>query len=215
MNLGAMIQQFRTLTRDTVRRYMWQDSELAPWFSEAETEAAIRSRLIFDAVELDVSAGDTELNLPVELFDIEYAELRDAAGKSYQITARTRDELRSINREWRTTTERPEHFVHDAKRLVFSAIADAGYTLYLEFYRTPRKPLAAEKDEPELQEHHHAKLVEWVMFRAYSKPDSDTMNPQKAKESEDRFESYFGRRPSADLRRRQNANKPHRNRLHQ
>ena len=214
MNLGAMIQRFRVLTRDTVKRYMWQDDEIAPWFVEAESEAAIRSRLIRDDIEIDITAGDAVLDLPADLFEIEYAELRDSSGNVFEITALTRKELSVVRPLWRTTTERPAHFIHEEKTLVLGAIADQDYILYVEFFRTPRNPLSSEKDEPEIAAHHHEHLIDWVMFRAYSKPDSDSMNPGKAQESEARFIDYFGPRPKANLRRRQNANRPHRNTLH-
>ena len=88
------------------------------------------------------------------------------------------------------------------------------YTLYLEFFRIPARRVSCMDSRFEINEIHHLHLVDWVLHKAYSKPDVDTLNPGKAKDAEGRFIASFGKRPSADLRRRQNANRPHRNRLH-
>ena len=116
---------------------------------------------------------------------------------------------------WRSRNERPTHYVLDDKRLIVSALPDQDYTLYIEFFRTPGKALQNDSDTPEIAEAHHLNLLDWVLHVAYSKPDADAFNPNKSAESEASFTAYFGKRPNADLRRRQNANRPHRNRLHQ
>lgn len=68
-------------------------------------------------------------------------------------------------------------------------------------------------DEPEIAEVHHINLLDWVLFRAYSKPDADAFDPNRSADSMKSFSDYFGKRGTADLRRRQNANRPHRNTL--
>ncbi len=214
MNLSELINAFRTQSQDKVRPYLWPDDELAPWFSEADKEAAIRSRLINDSEEFTVKAGDTTIDLPKELFDIQYAELRAADGTAKEITGTDRQTLNALRPGWRTKSEPPVDYIHDDKTLMFGAVADADYTLYLEFFRTPKRALREEGDESEINDQHHLNLVDWVLFRAYGKPDPDTQNPGKSEDAEGRFTAYFGKRPDADLRRRQNANRPHRNRIH-
>lgn len=214
MNRGKLKEEFRGRVRDTVKPYLWPDGEVDPWFAEAEFEAAIRSKLIRDTEEFSVSAGEAlALDLPSGLFDIQYAELRDASGKTYPLSPSTRDILNIEIRGWRSRTDRPSRYVHDDKMLILDAIPDQAYTLYIEFFRTP-SPMGSDGDEPEISDIHHLRLVDWVEFRAYSKRDTDMFNPGKAKDAEVRFIENFGKRPSADLRRRQNANRPHRNRIH-
>lgn len=215
MNRGELKDEFRTRVFDTVKPYLWPDKEIDPWFSEAEAEAAIRSRLILDTEEFGLAAGDSpRIDLPSALFDIQYAELRDASGNAYPIEPSSRGDQDKYNRKWRQNIERPTFYIHDDKALVLNAIPDQAYTLYIEFFRKPSNAMADDNESPEIAEIHHLGLVDWVEFRAYSKPDVDTLNPGKAKDAEGRFIASFGKRPSADLRRRQNANRPHRNRLH-
>lgn len=215
MNLREGIDQFRIRAMDTAKPYLWPDKELAPWFAEAEAEAAVRALLIFDAAEISVSTGETgKIDLPTQLFDIHYAKLIAADGTVTELSHSSRRELDRLRQGWRDRTERPTNYVHDDKSLILSAIPDQDYTLYIEFYRLPSEPMAEDEDEPEINEVHHLNLIDWVLFRAYSKPDADAFNPNKAKEAEAAFVSYFGKRSNADMRRKQNANRPHRNRIH-
>lgn len=214
MNLRQLIDEFRTQAQDKVRPYLWPDDELTPWAADAESEASIRARLIHDTEEIEIGAGETAIDLPSGLFDIQYAEIRPIGGAAKEIVGTDRTSLNAARPGWRNKIEPPVDYIHDDKTLTFGCVPDVGFTLYLEFFRTPSKELKEEGDTPEIHVRHHLSLVDWMLFRAYSKPDADTLNPGKAKDSEDRFTEYFGPRPDADLRRRQNANRPHRNRLH-
>ena len=65
----------------------------------------------------------------------------------------------------------------------------------------PLKALENDTDKPELHESHHRHLVHWALHRAFSKPDSETIDPQRAAAAEAAFTRYFGHSPDADLRR--------------
>lgn len=215
MNFGDLKAEFRVRVQDTVRPYLWPDTDLDRWFPEAEMEAAIRARLLHDSDEFSFSAGDVpRIDLPDSLFDIQYAELRDSSGNAFPIDASSRADQDKYNRQWRQNVARPTFYIHDDKAMLLNAIPDQDYTLYIEFFRLPLNPMSADEDSPEIGEIHHLRLIDWVEFRAYSKPDADAKDSGKAKDAEARFVANFGKRPSADLRRRHNANRPHRNRSH-
>ena len=74
-------------------------------------------------------------------------------------------------------------------------------TLYLEGYRLPLKPLVNDTDKPEINQAHHRNLVHWALHRAFSKPDSETIDPQRAATAEAAFTRYFGIAPDSDMRR--------------
>lgn len=213
-SLGELTTEFRTREDDLRDPPFWSDPELAVLFSEAECEAAIRARLIRDSEEIDVDAGDPLVLLPDGLFDIQYAELRAADGSSHEITATSRLILDAEIKGWRTKMARPTRYVHDDKTLLLGSAVDQAYVLYIEFFRLPKRKLESAGDIPEINEIHHAGLIDWVAHRAYAKPDAETFSPGKSKAAEEAFERYFGTRQNADLRRKQNANRPHRNRAH-
>jgi hypothetical protein len=64
-------------------------------------------------------------------------------------------------------------------------------------------------DKPEIHPQHHRFLVHWALHRAYSKPDSEIFNPDKAAKALKDFEDYFGYRPTANERKREQASRPH------
>ena len=51
MNLEQLIAQFRIDADDLVQPYLWPDEWVAPWLTEAVSEAAVRGRLIYEAAD--------------------------------------------------------------------------------------------------------------------------------------------------------------------
>lgn len=213
MNLGDLKDEFRIRAQDTKKPYLCPDPELDRWFNEAESEAAVRALLVRDSDEITIAIGDTTLDLPSGLFDIQYAELRAEDGTAYEMAPSSRRELDKLRPGWRTRSDIPREYIHDDKSLTLGAVADAAYTLYIEFFRAP-VGMDDDESEPEINESHHLNLVDWVLFRAFSKPDTDMFDPARSREAEAAFVSYFGKRSNADIRRKQNASLPHRNRCH-
>ena len=214
MNLGALIREYRVLSQDDAVPPFCDNDELRKWFNDAEAEAAIRSRLIHDSDELKVSIGEKRYDIPPGLFEITYIEVCDSAGKLYPIKPTTRDVLDAAKPDWRRAVGRPEWYILDDTSLLLGAVPDTEYVLYIEFLRIPRNPMKALTDVPEIHEAHHDGLIQWALHKAFSKPDSDLFDPARSKEAEAAFTRQFGKRPTADLRKRQNANRPHRNKLH-
>lgn len=215
MNLKSLVATFRADTDDRADPPRCEKSDVVGWLNEAEDEASLRARLIFDqdsgCTEIAITAGDTVVQIDPSIFEIETAYLIDADGRTHPLMQKDRTELDRVFPDWRTTTDRPDALIHDDKTVAFSRIVDAEYTLRLEAYRKPARPMASNDDEPEIHPRHHRMLIEWAKHRAYSVPDTDLFNSGKAAEALEKFEDYFGRRPDASVRRRQQANKPHHN----
>jgi len=200
---------------------LWKNVELARFFGEAEEEAAVRKRLLFDdytlaIVQIAVLEGQSSYPLDPRMFEVSKARLLDAATGEFveDLYITTRDALDQRCPRWRDERRQPGFFIQDDTRIVLPGIVDRAYTLRLEGYRTPLVPITAESDGstvPEIGLIHHRFLVHWVLHRAYSKPDSDVFNPQKAATALGAFEQYFGLRPDADLRKDQRADQPHHN----
>ena len=214
MTLGDLISEYRTQAGDRRRPYFCDDAELANLFNEAIEEAAIRSRLIPATEEIEIDIGESRYPIPSYLFEVRTAELIDAAGKRYPVSPKTRDEIDYLKPGWRHLTERPEYFIVDDTEVVLGCIPDAEYTLAIDGYRTPRKKLSADNDVPEIHTANHSGLLHWVLHKAFAKQDADLFDPNRSAAEEAAFTQQFGKRPSADLRKRQSANRPHRNRIH-
>jgi len=228
MTLEDLIASFRvdaddvpTSVRGGERDLLWKDAELARFFGEAEEEAAIRKRLLFDdytesIVQIAVVPRQSSYPLDPRMFEVTKARLLATPNGAWirDLHITTRDELDAVSPGWRDREGQPSHFIQDDTRAVLPGIVNGAYTLRLEGYRTPLSPITEESDgstRPEIASIHHRFLVHWVLHRAYSKPDSETLNPQKSALALAAFEDYFGRRPDADLRKDWQASQLHHN----
>lgn len=214
MKLADLIALFRRESDDRVKPYLFPDDDVIDYLAEAEREAAQRGNLIRDTEEFPIKAGDTTLDIGALIYDIQYSELMLSDGTFAKIVPTDRDTLDADRPGWRRRTDRPSAYIHDDKTLLLDAIADQDCSLYLEFYRLPEDPLKDDSDEPEIAAAHHEHLVDWALYRAFGRPDADGYDPTRADKAEGRFSAYFGKSKNADLRRRQNKNRPHRNRSH-
>ena len=206
MRLEQLIERFRVEAGDLLEPYLWEPDWLPGWFSEAQDEAAVRARLLLDdytpeLCTIAVAPGTASYPLHAKLYEI--ASLRlESADRPCEPELVTREKLDRIAPGWRyLPAGAPRWAVQTDTRLrLVPAPATAG-TLRLEAYRLPLKALSLDTDKPEIHEAHHLHLVQWVLYRAFGKPDSDAHDPQRSKQALDEFERYFGPRPDADLRR--------------
>ncbi len=214
MNLREMIDRYRVLARDSRRPYLCDDAELVAHFNEAQDEASMRASLLRDFDEFDIAAGDTEIEFDCDANDIEYVELRSSAGEAIaELHVASIDSADKLRPFWRTVSDQPEMVMPDGRRLVLGCASNADYKVFVEFFRKP-KALSGMSDTPEFSSRHHPRLIDWVMFRAYSKPDADIARAEDAAANLAMFEKYFGRRKSAVASRESIRNKPHRNKCH-
>ena len=62
--------------------------------------------------------------------------------------------------------------------------------------RLPKMPMADGGDEPEIRQEAHPALVHWMLYRAYSRMDTDLYNDAKAAIALQQFEAEFGSKAS-------------------
>lgn len=211
MNLADLIAAYRSDAVDNALPYLASDSDLTIWFAEAQEEACIRARLIYDTSTLaickvQVTAGTRSYPLHAAVFEIAFATLTDGNGEVSKLDQMDRVELTRISPDWRLKTERPKFLIHDDTRIELAFTPDQDYELTIEAYRLPLQPIA---NGLEIAGAHHRRLVDWALYRAYSRPDADLQDAEKAGNALANFEAYFGLRPDVDLRKATQANGPH------
>lgn len=229
MTLKDLIASFRVDADDKAQSLngstsdlLWPDDDVTRWFNEAVEEAALRKRLIFDETtpevcEIAVEEGVSGYPLNSALVEITAAFLHTAGSERViRLTATDRDEMDRIRPDWRTERCTPKYFIQEDTRIYLPGIVDADYTMKLEGYRLPLddEQMSDESDVPVIAQAHHRFLVHWPLHRAYGKQDADTFDPNRAALALDAFEKYFGLRPDADLRKDQQANRPHHNKAY-
>lgn len=207
MNLEQLITSFRIDADDLVEPHLFATDWVANWLTEAQSEAAIRGRLILEDAnpaicQVAVTAGQASYELHRCVYEI--ADLRfvpAGATESIPLPLVTREWLDDKRPGWRDATGIPAWAIQTDRRLRLAGVPNVDGTLYIEAYRTPLKALAEDTDKPELAEAHHRHLVNWALFRAFSRPGSETIDPKRAELSLMAFTQYFGQRPDSDLRR--------------
>ena len=216
MNLEQLIAQFRIDADDLVQPYLWPDEWVAQWLTEAQNEASIRGRMLYEAAdpaicEISVTADVATYQLHPSIYEL--ASLRfkaTGASCSTPVHIKAREELDRIRPGWRDRSDsQPRFAIQDDTRLTLVDRPSTAGTLYLEGYRLPLKALVNDNDKPEINQAHHRHLVHWALHRAFSKPDSETIDPTRAATAEAAFTRYFGLLPDSDLRRRTREDVPH------
>lgn len=219
MDLATLRATFRTETGDKREPYLFDSDDIDLWLNEAQTEAAIRGRLIYetdndDICEIAVTAGTSTYTLHVKLYEIMVARFqKDGDTEWTELPIRSRKELDRLRPGWRDETEDVRDLIQDDKTIRFGCIPVSDGTLRLEGYRLPRVDMEDDDDTPEIHAMHHRQLVDWALFRAYLSPDAETNDPKRAYEAETRFTRYFGAKPDADGRRLTQHDTPHHNQL--
>lgn len=216
MNLAELIQQFRIDAFDLEQPYLFSDDEVTRWLNAAEKEAAIRGRLIHEAVNPLVCTIEVLPNVSVyplheAVYEIEYICLFDAPmpSRAHELCKTSQEELSHRWHDWRTRTGRPDYVIqHDTSIRLSPTPINSG-SILLEGYRTPLAPMTLETDKPEINTAHHEHLVLWAIHKAFSTPDGETFDPTKADKAEEAFTAYFGERPNSNLRRSTREDIPH------
>ena len=221
MNVEDLIVRFREDADDLVGpAYLWEEPWIVRWLDEAHNEAAIRARILYEAAnpaicQIAVVASQAVYNIHKSLYEIVRLDFLPAGETRRQpVKLKTREELDEICYDWRTKTDdaRVLYAIQDDKRLTLAYTPQISGTLYLEGYRLPLVPLEDDYDEPEINEVHHRHLVQWALHRAFSKPDSESVDSDRAKAALVEFTRYFGARPDVGLRRESRFDQPQHNR---
>jgi hypothetical protein len=207
MNRAALRAQFRSDADDSATPYLFADTDVNAWLLEAVEEAAVRADLLpeFDSApvcQLAVVAGTQGYTLHTAISRVTRADfyLGTESANRYELALIDRIELDRVRPDWRTEEGDPEVLlIEKGKARLVPKPTSAGVVL-LEVFRRPLTPMAQDSDSPEIPALHHRYLVDWALYRAYSRPDTETYDAGRADAALARFEDRFGPAPDADER---------------
>ena len=225
MTLQDLIRRFRVMARDQAEPPLFAEEDITDWLNDAQAQACVRGRLLLEdandsVCKIAVEAGQHSYKLHPKLYEIVRLDYFPAgSARSLPVKLVSREWLDSRYPDWR---ER-EHFfggvmyaMQGDTRLRLAPVPAGPGLLRIEGYRLPLQAMdpADPQAAPEIHEAHHEHLVQWALHRAFSIPDADGFDPQRAKAAEEAFTAYFGLLPDADLRRATRADTDHTNRVH-
>lgn len=200
MTLADLIDDFREESHDLGTPPFWSFERLAKIASEGQREACRRGDLLIDSTGpmcfASVTAGDPVVTLDPRALEVKRIRL---ASRGFQLCPVTTGHMDGCSSTWEQDSGEPTNFVTDyqtgAIRLYPIPVADDD--LLLTVRRLPLADLVDDADEPEIRLEAQPALVQWMLYRAYSKQDADTFDPQKSARALAEFEREFGRKTSA------------------
>lgn len=219
MTLEELIARFRADADDAIEPYLFSPDEVTAWLNEAQDEAALRARLIFEDTEasvcqIDVLADVATYATHATLFEITKATYTPTDGDAIDLYITDRVQLDRERPDWRSSTEEPFGLIQDDTKVRIVPPPSTTGLLKVEGYRLPLTQMSSDGDTPEVSQIHHRHLVYWALHCAFSKPDSETVDKDKAAVAEAVFIRNFGRRPDAETRKETQANRPQHNQSH-
>ena len=200
MNAGELIASYRDESLDLATPPLVKDDRLLQFASEAENEACRRAGLLVDSLAdfcfVQVDANDPLVPIDPRIINIRRAKLSIS---TYSLSPVRAEEMDRVNPGWESHVGTPTTYVTNyqtnAIRLYPKQQVAAELTMTVS--RLPLDRLSNKTDEPEIREEHHPALVQWMLYRAYSKQDSDLFDANKAARALAEFEKEFGKKASA------------------
>lgn len=214
MTLGDLISRVRLAAQDLKDPPMWSDEAIKIWLNDAQTEAAIRARLLHEATdptlcEVTIIADTAAYTLHAAMYELTHVVFRTVAGCNVQLKLVSQEWLDGFMPDWRERRGTPAFLMQDEQMLRVSPVPDGDGKLLLEGYRVPMDLMVDVDDTPEIGGLHQVHLVQFALYRGFSMPDMETFDPSRGQLAEDEFTRYFGSRPDADLRRLTREDTPH------
>jgi hypothetical protein len=183
---------------------LWSEAEWTEYANDAENEACIRANLLIDQssalTSIVVLSGIATYAIDEKILIVRRVKL---ASGTEPLVKTSRRVLDATYPNWENDSGTVRSwFPDDSNKITIYKKPSAGTTLNLMVSRLPLTPmLLANKDSvsPEIDEQYHQGLLDWMLHRAYSKQDAQTLDVGKAKEHAKRFTERFGERPPASV----------------
>ena len=187
---------------DTVAPYLWGDPTLKRFLNRAQVEAAMRQRLLVDettAAICEVTLVADQASYPL---DSRIVLVEDIRLDNIPLTKRTKAQLDRIEPAWHLRTGTVDTYLQNDLTITLlptPTAAEDGKKLYLRVWRLPAESMVNNADTPEIPLQHHRDLLWFALGEAFSLPDEDTQNTQRADTYYNRFDRVFGSPMPADV----------------
>jgi hypothetical protein len=206
MNLNELIIAAQNQADEVIGKpdLLWSEAEWVEYANDAENEACIRANILIDRTSalavVTVISGTATYSIHEKILLIKRAKLLSGTEPLVETSRRVLD-ISYPNWEVDTGVVR-SWFFDGTNTMTIYKIPTSADTLSLMVSRLPLEAMSlADKltVSPEIDAQYHLGLIDWMLHRAYSKQDTETLDAGKAKEHLARFTRRFGERPSASV----------------
>lgn len=172
MNAGDLLSAVRADLFDLVEPYLWSDEELLRFMDEGHRRLLNDVGGVRDtsssAMRLTLKAGSDRVKRPSAIIRLERIVL---VGIGLLTPGQTNPPaVPDLGRPRR-------YFINEDDRyLIFDKLADADYTLQLQVLRGAVDTIDSRDAEFDIKDDWVPVIGHWVRYRAYSKPDAESMD---------------------------------------
>lgn len=196
MKLQELIGLYRAQAGDNEEPYFCDKDLLTLYANEAQVEACRRGQLLVDTAREQLEANQEFVGLPHHALRVTraFVNRQPVAVVSVQ-------DMDAMHPGWQFDSPQSQ-VTHLVAGVTTGALhlwpcPNAELELVMTVQSLPKQSLAGDDDVPEIRPEAHAGLVDWMLYRAYSREDNDLYNDAKAVLALRRFEAEFGRKASA------------------
>lgn len=205
MNFGQMIEEFRIEADDNQDPPLFSDGEIRLWINQGYREAARRSHMFLDSSTSNICSITVPANTPEVMVDksVLFVKTVKIPAKQNRVLRPAKAELfDAYMPDWESSKGDAEAYIIgiNGRRFQLYPSPTVDTVLKLTVCRLPIADLELPNDTPEAMfpEEYHSGLVQWALYRAYSKMDVETDEDQKAARCLRAFEDEFGTRETAN-----------------
>lgn len=189
-------------------QFLWSDAFLIRSLSEAQKQACNRTDFLYDdsskITKITLIDGQSTYSIDPLITFVEYAGF-----DGEEVELLSKHELQRQNAQWRTLTGMTGNKVycimrgHSVRFVPAPNSTDNGKIVSLEVYHLPKEPIESSGDDLVIPEEYQRDLIWWVLYEAFSKPDTEVFNPEKGKGYLKMFTDIFGESVSSEVRMNQ------------
>jgi hypothetical protein len=204
MNVTQAVGFVRSRLGDEVEPYLWSNADLISYFNQRLNNLAERTGYYRDSCTSEICSIAVEAGVSDYALDNRIIEIRrvKSSWTTVPLTKRTVAYMDAYKAGWdddEATTDTPYVWIPDkhAGYLTLWPTPNAAGTLRLTVDRTPLNELTVSDIDAtpatpiELPAVWHFDLIDGVLASAYSKQDTDTYDPRKAAENEQKWEHFI------------------------
>ena len=198
----ALYDAFRSDVTDTVKPYLWTDSEVWRYLNDAYTMFARLTGGIADrssdATRVPLTAGEATSEVSRSILRLREAWLV-SSGERLKIVNHTDLDLLRASDYGRLAALPQDHpgpvrylvVGEQAGLLRWVQVPEVDDEVRLLIYRLPLTPITGpDQDLCEVDEQHHEHLLLWMKARAYGKQDADTFDKGRRDQYQIEFQNY-------------------------
>ena len=180
MDGATFITRFREETMDEQLPYLWSDTLILRYLDEAQIEFCRRTEGIEDSTSsictLNVPAGADSVAISPKILKVRSVTIADT-GRALEISS-----IEAERGHAHLPAGEPRTIILklNAHRALIMPAAERDIVLKLDVMRLPLNPIESPGDEVELDAMYDGTLMHYALYRAYSRPDPETMDRVRA-----------------------------------